>query len=171
MVKMKVVGRSRVRVDQSSCHHKPRPKPHPLPLLWLQRLPVSRKPHHPHTHSLPLLPHKAWRQLNGPIRLDWITRHQSHASLPSCHRLTTFRVRGHLPAGKKKSKPKPLSNKDLMACHQDVARSNRELMEPSTPEFKPTSEWVCTVILECIHCVYRGVHYSTQGYAYTIIIV
>ena len=65
--------------------------------------------------------------------------------------------------GKKKSKPKPLSNKDLMACHQDVARSNRELVEPSTPEFKPTSEWVCTVILECVHCVYRGMHYSTQG--------
>ena len=45
--------------------------------------------------------------------------------------------------GKKKSKPKPL-NKDLMACHQDVARSNRELVEPSTPEFKPTTEWVRT---------------------------
>ena len=43
--------------------------------------------------------------------------------------------------GKKKSKPKPL-NKDLMACHQDVARSNRELVEPTTPEFKPTTEWV-----------------------------
>lgn len=42
--------------------------------------------------------------------------------------------------GKKKSKPKPLSNKDLMACHQDVARSNRELVEPSTLEFKPTTK-------------------------------
>jgi hypothetical protein len=51
--------------------------------------------------------------------------------------------------GKKKSKPKPLSNKDLMACHQDVARSNRELVEPSTPEFKPTAEWVCYVCV-CI---------------------
>ena len=46
-------------------------------------------------------------------------------------------------SGRKKSKPKPLSNKDLIACHQDVARSNRELVEPSTPEFKPTAEWVC----------------------------
>ena len=56
-------------------------------------------------------------------------------------------------SGKKKSKPKPLSNKDLMACHQDVARSNRELVEPSTPEFKPTSEWVCTLVLVCPLCV------------------
>ena len=55
--------------------------------------------------------------------------------------------------GKKKSKPKPLSNKDLMACHQDVARSNRELVEPSTPEFKPTTEWVgsvCVCICACV---------------------
>ena len=55
--------------------------------------------------------------------------------------------------GKKKSKPKPLSNKDLMGCHQGVARSNRELMEPSTPEFKPTSEWVCVLVLVCPLCV------------------
>ena len=49
--------------------------------------------------------------------------------------------------GKKKSKPKALSNKDLLACHQDVARSNRELVEPSTPEFKPTPEWVSVCIV------------------------
>lgn len=47
--------------------------------------------------------------------------------------------------GKKKSKPKPLSNKDLLACHQDVARGNRELVEPLTPEFKPTTEWVSAI--------------------------
>ena len=52
--------------------------------------------------------------------------------------------------GKKKSKPKPLSNKDLMACHQDIARSNRELVEPSTPDFKPTTEWVCSVCVACM---------------------
>ena len=151
-------------MDRSSCHHKPRPKLLPLPLLWLQQLLVSHKPHRPHTRSLPLLPHKAWRRhLNSPTCLDWITRHQSHVSLPSCHQLTTYRVKGHPPAGKKKLKPKPLSNKDLMACHQDVARSNRELVEPSTPEFKPTSEWVCMLILEYIHCVYKCMHCSTQG--------
>lgn len=44
--------------------------------------------------------------------------------------------------GKKKSKPKPLSSKDLVACHQDVARGNKVLTEPTTPEFKPTTEWV-----------------------------
>jgi hypothetical protein len=64
--------------------------------------------------------------------------------------------------GKKKSKPKPLSNKDLMACHQDVARSNRELVEPSTPEFKPTPEWVCTRTLFSIVCI-NIMHCSTQG--------
>ena len=45
-------------------------------------------------------------------------------------------------SGRKKSKPKPLNTKNLMACHQDIARSNRELIEPTTPEFKPTTEWV-----------------------------
>ena len=57
------------------------------------------------------------------------------------------------PAGggkKKSAKPKALSNKDLLACHQDVARSNRELVEPSTPEFKPTPEWVRERERECV---------------------
>ena len=61
--------------------------------------------------------------------------------------------------GKKKSKPKPLSNKDLMACHQDVARSNRELVEPSTPEFKPTTEWVRSVCLCVCTCTCMRVLY------------
>ena len=44
---------------------------------------------------------------------------------------------------KKASKTKPLSGKDLFPLHQDVGRSNRQLAEPTTPNFKPTPEWVC----------------------------
>jgi len=44
---------------------------------------------------------------------------------------------------RKVSKSKPLSGKDLMPLHQDVGRNNRQLAEPTTPNFKPTPEWVC----------------------------
>lgn len=42
----------------------------------------------------------------------------------------------------KSKKPKGLSTKDLFPLHQDVGRSNKQLLEPSTPDFKPTTEWV-----------------------------
>lgn len=45
-------------------------------------------------------------------------------------------------AGKKSKKSKALSTKDLLPLHQDVGRSNKQLLEPATPEFKPTAEWV-----------------------------
>ena len=45
-------------------------------------------------------------------------------------------------AGKKQKKSKPLSTKDLLPLHKDVGRSTKQLLEPSTPEFKPTAEWV-----------------------------
>ena len=43
---------------------------------------------------------------------------------------------------KKPGKVKPLSVKDLIPLHQDVGRSTKQLLEPSTPEFKPTADWV-----------------------------
>lgn len=43
----------------------------------------------------------------------------------------------------KSKKSKPRSTKDLLPLHQDVGRSNKQLLEPSTPDFKPTPEWVC----------------------------
>ena len=43
---------------------------------------------------------------------------------------------------KKSKKVKPLSTKDLLPLHQDVGRSNKQLLEPMTPEFQPTPEWV-----------------------------
>lgn len=46
-------------------------------------------------------------------------------------------------AGKKSKKSKPLSTKDLLPLHKDVGRSNKQLLEPSTPEFRPTADWVC----------------------------
>lgn len=45
-------------------------------------------------------------------------------------------------AGKKSKKSKALSIKDLLPLHRDVGRSNKQLLEPTTPEFKPTAEWV-----------------------------
>ena len=56
---------------------------------------------------------------------------------------------------KRSGKSKPLSVKDLMPLHQDVGRSNRQLVEPLSPDFQPTPEWVCACILVC-HCV--GMH-------------
>ena len=50
---------------------------------------------------------------------------------------------------KKSGKPKPLSEKDLMPLHQDIGKSNKQLLEPSTPEFKPTAEWVGANDLTC----------------------
>lgn len=44
--------------------------------------------------------------------------------------------------GKKGKKAKPLSTRDLLPLHKDVGRNNKQLLEPSTPEFKPTAEWV-----------------------------
>ena len=44
--------------------------------------------------------------------------------------------------GKKSKKSKPLSTRDLLPLHQDIGRSNKQLLEPATPEFKPTPEWV-----------------------------
>ena len=70
----------------------------------------------------------------------WTTLLPSHALMSPTDDMSGQRSPG---SGRKKSKPKPLSNKDLIACHQDIAKSNRELVEPSTPEFKPTAEWVC----------------------------
>lgn len=46
---------------------------------------------------------------------------------------------------KKSKKAKPLSTRDLLPLHQDVGRSNKQLLEPMTQEFQPTAEWVCTV--------------------------
>ena len=46
------------------------------------------------------------------------------------------------PVMKKKAKPKPVLTKDLLPLHKEVGYSNKQLIEPSTPEFKPTPEWV-----------------------------
>ena len=46
-------------------------------------------------------------------------------------------------SGKKYKKSKPLSTKDLIPLHKDVGKSNKQLLEPATPEFKPTADWVC----------------------------
>lgn len=46
------------------------------------------------------------------------------------------------PMVKKKSKPVPSLTKDLFPLHKEVGYSNKQLVEPSTPEFKPTPEWV-----------------------------
>ena len=43
---------------------------------------------------------------------------------------------------KKGSKPKSLPSRRLLPLHQDVAHSTKRLVEPSTPDFKPTPEWV-----------------------------
>lgn len=49
------------------------------------------------------------------------------------------------PVMKKKAKPKPVLSRDLLPLHKEVGYSNKQLAEPSTPEFKPTPEWVsCT---------------------------
>ena len=47
-----------------------------------------------------------------------------------------------LPGQKKKPKKKDLSTRDLLALHQDVGQRTKQLMEPSTPDFKPTTDWV-----------------------------
>ena len=53
-------------------------------------------------------------------------------------------------SAKKPKKVKALSTKDLLPLHQDVGRSTKQLVEPATPEFKPTAEWVkpCDVIIK-----------------------
>ena len=53
---------------------------------------------------------------------------------------------------KKSKKSKPVSVKDLIPLHQDVGKSNRQLVEPLTPDFQPTSEWVCLHLCVCV-CV------------------
>lgn len=54
---------------------------------------------------------------------------------------------GRKATKKKSGKAKPLSGKDLIPLHQDIGRSTKQLVEPSTPDFKPTAEWVCSIIL------------------------
>ena len=46
---------------------------------------------------------------------------------------------------KKGSKPKSLPSRRLLPLHQDVAHSTKRLVEPSTPDFKPTPEWVSLI--------------------------
>lgn len=48
---------------------------------------------------------------------------------------------------KKGSKPKSLPSRRLLPLHQDVAQSTKRLVEPSTPDFKPTPEWVSLIPL------------------------
>ncbi|XP_064406820.1 protein HID1-like [Halichondria panicea] len=46
------------------------------------------------------------------------------------------------PGKKKTGKGKPATAKDLLPLHKEVARNNQQLIEPTTPDFKPTTEWV-----------------------------
>lgn len=58
--------------------------------------------------------------------------------------------------GKRSKKSKPLSTRDLLPLHQDVGRSNKQLLEPTTPEFQPTPDWVCRHYIDfcvAIFCV------------------
>lgn len=72
----------------------------------------------------------------GPGRL-------SPSSLPTV--AEGLQEAGRKAAATKKSKSKKskgLSTKDLLPLHKDIGRSNKQLLEPATPEFKPTAEWV-----------------------------
>ncbi len=72
----------------------------------------------------------------GPLRASPLPSHAISEGLDEAGRRL-------MSSSKKKSgKPKVLSVHDLMPLHQDVGRNNKQLLEPSTPEFKPTSEWV-----------------------------
>ena len=51
------------------------------------------------------------------------------------------------PKPTKKGRPKGLSVNDLLPLHRDVGTSTKQLVEPATPDFKPTPEWVRTLIL------------------------
>ncbi len=62
-------------------------------------------------------------------------------------------------SGKKSKKSKPLSTKDLLPLHKDVGKSNKQLLEPATPEFKPTADWVM-----CVWCVCVRVKVCTYNY-------
>ncbi len=46
------------------------------------------------------------------------------------------------PGKKKTGKGKPATANDLLSLHKEVARNNQQLIEPTTPDFKPTTEWV-----------------------------
>ena len=57
------------------------------------------------------------------------------------------------PGKKKTGKGKPATAKDLLPLHKEVARNNQQLIEPTTPDFKPTTEWVCVHVRVVSVCV------------------
>ena len=61
----------------------------------------------------------------------------------------------------KKGRPKGLSVNDLLPLHKDVGVSTKQLVEPATPDFKPTPEWVRDtdmklLFLVCCTCMSQG---------------
>lgn len=86
----------------------------------------------------PVQPLSGAKNEEGVVALDRL----SPPPLPTVSEGLQEAGRKAASVGKKSKKSKPLSTKDLLSLHKDVGKSNKQLLEPSTPEFKPTAEWV-----------------------------
>ena len=102
---------------------------------------LSEQPPHPEPQSTPM----SKKDVPGLGRL-------SPPALPTVAEGLQEAGRKAAAAGKKSKKAKALSTRDLLPLHKDVGRSNKQLLEPATPEFKPTAEWVLLVYVGTVHC-------------------
>lgn len=130
----------------------PTPPDQPPPATPNQHLPPTQAQSLPLSPAQPLTDIKPVAGLGEhPSSLPAVIGQGRHSplSLPAVAEGLQEAGRKAASTNRKSKKSKPLSTKDLLPLHQDVGQSNKQLLEPATPEFKPTAEWVCNYTSAC----------------------